>query len=82
MLNPPDIIHIYYKVILKKLSPQLRDTRVDILNFLGTFLERISVIVRGWEKNYAVELKVQYIKTVVGRFLSGLVSRFNVPFKG
>uniref|UniRef100_A0A9J8AJD6 DNA-dependent protein kinase catalytic subunit n=1 Tax=Cyprinus carpio carpio TaxID=630221 RepID=A0A9J8AJD6_CYPCA len=35
----------------------LRDTRVDILNFLGTFLERISVIVRGWEKNYAVELK-------------------------
>lgn len=57
---------------------QLRDTRVDILSFLGTFLERISVTVRGWEKNYAVDLKVQYIKTVVGRFLS---SCFNVPFK-
>ncbi|KAF4110944.1 hypothetical protein G5714_007975 [Onychostoma macrolepis] len=42
----------------KSLSNEmLRDTRVDILNFLGTFLERISVTVRGWEKNYAVQLK-------------------------
>lgn len=80
MVNPLDIIHIYYKVIKTNLSPQLRDARVDIINFLGTFLERMSVIVRGWEKNYAVELKVQYIKTVVGRFLSVLGSRFNVPF--
>ncbi|TRY56699.1 hypothetical protein DNTS_012969 [Danionella cerebrum] len=35
----------------------LRDARVEILGFLGTFLQRMSVIVRGWEKNYAVELK-------------------------
>lgn len=42
----------------KSLSNEmLRDTRVDILSFLGRFLERISVTVRGWEKNYAVELK-------------------------
>lgn len=35
----------------------LRDTRVEIMNFLGTFLQRMSATVRGWEKNYAVELK-------------------------
>lgn len=61
MVNLPDIIHIYYKVLKKtkqNVFPQLRDTRVDILSFLGTFLERVSVTVRGWEKNYAVELKV------------------------
>nr|XP_055063378.1 DNA-dependent protein kinase catalytic subunit [Misgurnus anguillicaudatus] len=35
----------------------LRDARVDILNFLAAFLQRMSGIVRGWEKNYAVDLK-------------------------
>lgn len=55
--------------------PQLRDTRVEILNFLGAFLQRMSVTVRGWEKNYAVDLKVP---SAVGKFLSGLASHFNV----
>ncbi|KAK9971873.1 hypothetical protein ABG768_025216 [Culter alburnus] len=42
----------------KSLSNEtLRDTRVEILNFLGAFLQRMSVTVRGWEKNYAVDLK-------------------------
>ncbi|XP_051572291.1 DNA-dependent protein kinase catalytic subunit-like isoform X3 [Myxocyprinus asiaticus] len=42
----------------KSLSHEtLRDARVDILNFLAAFLQRMSVIVRGWEKNYAVDLK-------------------------
>ncbi|XP_036452457.1 DNA-dependent protein kinase catalytic subunit isoform X2 [Colossoma macropomum] len=36
---------------------ELRDARVDILNLLGTFLQRMAVGVKGWEKNYAVELK-------------------------
>ncbi|KAL6490371.1 hypothetical protein MHYP_G00007160 [Metynnis hypsauchen] len=36
---------------------ELRDTRVDILNLLGTFLQRMAVGVKGWEKNYAVEMK-------------------------
>ncbi|XP_056317923.1 DNA-dependent protein kinase catalytic subunit [Danio aesculapii] len=35
----------------------LRDTRVEIMNFLGAFLQRMSATVRGWDKNYAVELK-------------------------
>ncbi|KAL1271164.1 hypothetical protein QQF64_030180, partial [Cirrhinus molitorella] len=38
-------------------NDMLRDARVDILNFLGAFLERMSVTVRGWDKNYAVDLK-------------------------
>uniref|UniRef100_A0A8B9LUH8 DNA-dependent protein kinase catalytic subunit n=1 Tax=Astyanax mexicanus TaxID=7994 RepID=A0A8B9LUH8_ASTMX len=30
---------------------------VDIFNLLGTFLQKMSVGVKGWEKNYAVDLK-------------------------
>ncbi|KAI4886986.1 hypothetical protein NFI96_023481, partial [Prochilodus magdalenae] len=44
---------------LRKSLPneELRDARVDILNLLGTFLQRMAAGVKGWEKNYAVDLK-------------------------
>ncbi|XP_026875191.2 DNA-dependent protein kinase catalytic subunit [Electrophorus electricus] len=44
---------------LRKSLPneELRDVRVDILNLLTTFLQRMSVSVKGWEKNYANDLK-------------------------
>uniref|UniRef100_W5KIE9 DNA-dependent protein kinase catalytic subunit n=1 Tax=Astyanax mexicanus TaxID=7994 RepID=W5KIE9_ASTMX len=38
-------------------NDELRDARVDIFNLLGTFLQKMSVGVKGWEKNYAVDLK-------------------------
>ncbi|XP_056629192.1 DNA-dependent protein kinase catalytic subunit isoform X2 [Triplophysa dalaica] len=38
-------------------NESLRDARVDILNFLGAFLKRMSGVVRGWDKNYAVDIK-------------------------
>ncbi|KAF4089760.1 hypothetical protein AMELA_G00069750 [Ameiurus melas] len=42
----------------KSLSNEtLQDARVDILNLLATFLQRMAGYVKGWEKNYAVELK-------------------------
>lgn len=53
---------------------------MEILNFLGAFLQRMSVTVRGWEKNYAVDLKV--LSTSSRKFLSGLKSHSNVYFKG
>ncbi|KAG7524628.1 DNA-dependent protein kinase catalytic subunit [Solea senegalensis] len=47
-------------------SDELRDTRVKILLFLGTFLDNVSARVKGWEKTYAIDLKdtcmVVYIK--------------------
>ncbi|XP_048062032.1 LOW QUALITY PROTEIN: DNA-dependent protein kinase catalytic subunit-like [Megalobrama amblycephala] len=38
-------------------NEKLQDTRVKILKFLAEFLQIMSVAVRGWEKNYAVDLK-------------------------
>lgn len=35
---------------------------MDILNLLATFLQRMAEYVKGWEKNYAVELKVPQIQ--------------------
>lgn len=37
---------------------QLRDTRVEILSFLDKFLEKVSAGVKGWEKTYAVDIRV------------------------
>lgn len=37
---------------------QLRDTRVDILCFLEKFLDRVSPRVKGWEKTYAIDIRV------------------------
>ncbi|XP_053349394.1 DNA-dependent protein kinase catalytic subunit [Clarias gariepinus] len=38
-------------------NDMLQDARVDVLNLLATFLQRMADYVKGWEKNYAVELK-------------------------
>ncbi|KAI5104092.1 DNA-dependent protein kinase catalytic subunit [Silurus meridionalis] len=38
-------------------NEMLQDARVDVLNLLATFLQRMAGHVKGWEKNYAVELK-------------------------
>ncbi|XP_066538129.1 DNA-dependent protein kinase catalytic subunit [Hoplias malabaricus] len=38
-------------------NEELRDARVDILSLLGTFLQKMADIVKGWERNYAVDLK-------------------------
>ncbi|XP_060788690.1 DNA-dependent protein kinase catalytic subunit-like isoform X1 [Neoarius graeffei] len=38
-------------------TEMLQDARVDILNLLTAFLQRMADYVKGWEKNYAVELK-------------------------
>lgn len=40
------------------LLPKLRDARVDVLHLLDTFLQRMSTGVKGWEKTYAIDLKV------------------------
>lgn len=37
---------------------QFRDTRVDIICFLEKFLDRVSTKVKGWEKTYAIDIKV------------------------
>lgn len=37
---------------------QLRETRVDILCFLEKFLDRVSPRVKGWERTYAVDIRV------------------------
>ncbi|XP_030635503.1 DNA-dependent protein kinase catalytic subunit [Chanos chanos] len=36
---------------------ELRDARVDILNLLMNFIQRVSTNVKGWDRSYAVELK-------------------------
>ncbi|XP_026183019.1 DNA-dependent protein kinase catalytic subunit isoform X2 [Mastacembelus armatus] len=38
------------------LSDELRDTRVEILSFLETFLDRVSRV-KGWEKTYSVDIR-------------------------
>ncbi|KAG7330004.1 hypothetical protein KOW79_006226 [Hemibagrus wyckioides] len=38
-------------------NDMLQDARLDILNLLALFLPRMADYVKGWEKNYAVELK-------------------------
>ncbi|XP_060730052.1 DNA-dependent protein kinase catalytic subunit isoform X1 [Tachysurus vachellii] len=38
-------------------SDMLQDARVDILNLLALFLQKMADHVKGWEKNYALELK-------------------------
>ncbi|XP_040921929.1 DNA-dependent protein kinase catalytic subunit [Toxotes jaculatrix] len=38
-------------------SDEFRDTRVEILCFLATFLDRVSPRVKGWEKTYAIDIK-------------------------
>lgn len=52
-------------------SDELRDARVDILNFLEKFLDKLSPRVRGWEKTYAVEIRdtcmVVYTKDKVAK---------------
>lgn len=37
---------------------QLRDTRVEVLFFLEKFLDRMSPRVKGWEKTYAIDIRV------------------------
>lgn len=37
---------------------QLRDTRVEVLQFLEKFLDRVSSRVKGWEKTYAIDIRV------------------------
>lgn len=37
---------------------QFRDTRVEILCFLEKFLDRVSPRVKGWEKTYAIDIRV------------------------
>uniref|UniRef100_A0A8D3BVD0 DNA-dependent protein kinase catalytic subunit n=1 Tax=Scophthalmus maximus TaxID=52904 RepID=A0A8D3BVD0_SCOMX len=39
-------------------SDEFRESRVQILCFLGTFLDRVSPQVKGWEKTYATDIKV------------------------
>ncbi|XP_023253861.1 DNA-dependent protein kinase catalytic subunit [Seriola lalandi dorsalis] len=38
-------------------SEEFRDSRVEILLFLGTFLDRVSPRVKGWENTYANDIK-------------------------
>ncbi|XP_028826126.1 DNA-dependent protein kinase catalytic subunit isoform X2 [Denticeps clupeoides] len=38
-------------------NEELRDVRVDVVNFLIPFVQKMSAAVQGWENNYAVELK-------------------------
>ncbi|KAM4606662.1 DNA-dependent protein kinase catalytic subunit [Polymixia lowei] len=38
-------------------SEEFRETRLDIINFLEKFLERICSRVKGWEKTYAIEIR-------------------------
>ncbi|KAK2886235.1 hypothetical protein Q8A73_020181 [Channa argus] len=35
----------------------LRDTRIEILSFLETFLDKVSPWIKGWEKTYAVDIR-------------------------
>lgn len=55
---------------------QLRDTRVEILFFLEKFLDRVSPRLKGWEKTYAVDIRVSYSfcqeSVVVGFILRAL----------
>lgn len=37
---------------------QFRDTRVEIICFLEKFLDRVSPGVKGWEKTYAIDIRV------------------------
>ncbi|XP_062235399.1 DNA-dependent protein kinase catalytic subunit [Platichthys flesus] len=52
-------------------SDEFRDTREKILCFLGTFLDKVSTRVKGWEKTYATDIKetcmVVYIKDKVAK---------------
>nr|XP_019943216.1 PREDICTED: DNA-dependent protein kinase catalytic subunit [Paralichthys olivaceus] len=52
-------------------SDEFRDTREKILCFLGTFLDKVSHRVKGWEKTYATDIKdtcmVVYIKDKVAK---------------
>uniref|UniRef100_A0A3P8W2M6 DNA-dependent protein kinase catalytic subunit n=1 Tax=Cynoglossus semilaevis TaxID=244447 RepID=A0A3P8W2M6_CYNSE len=47
-------------------SDELKETRVKSLCFLGTFLDKVSYKVKGWENTYAMDLKdtcmVVYVK--------------------
>ncbi|KAM8881271.1 DNA-dependent protein kinase catalytic subunit [Synchiropus picturatus] len=36
---------------------ELRDTRIKILGFLETYLERVSPAVQGWEKTYSIDIR-------------------------
>ncbi|MBN3311515.1 PRKDC kinase, partial [Atractosteus spatula] len=36
---------------------QFRDVREEVLKLLSTFLQRITQSVKGWERNYAVDIK-------------------------
>ncbi|XP_054864797.1 DNA-dependent protein kinase catalytic subunit-like [Amphiprion ocellaris] len=38
-------------------SEELRDTRVEILGFLETLLDKVSPRVKGWEKSYATDIR-------------------------
>uniref|UniRef100_A0A3B4TQG3 DNA-dependent protein kinase catalytic subunit n=1 Tax=Seriola dumerili TaxID=41447 RepID=A0A3B4TQG3_SERDU len=38
-------------------SEEFRDSRVEILYFLGTFLDSVSPRVKGWENTYAIDIK-------------------------
>ncbi|GAA6219422.1 DNA-dependent protein kinase catalytic subunit [Lates japonicus] len=52
-------------------SEEFRDTRVKILCFLETFLDKISPRVKGWEKTYAIDIRdtcmVVYTKEKVAK---------------
>nr|XP_054607336.1 DNA-dependent protein kinase catalytic subunit isoform X2 [Nothobranchius furzeri] len=52
-------------------SDELRDTRVKILQFLETFLDKVSPRVKGWEKTYATDIRdmcmVMYTKERVAK---------------
>ncbi|TSL34570.1 DNA-dependent protein kinase catalytic subunit [Bagarius yarrelli] len=41
-------------------NDMLQDVRVDVLNLLASFLQRMAAHVKGWEKNYAVEIKTSF----------------------
>ncbi|XP_037550083.1 DNA-dependent protein kinase catalytic subunit [Nematolebias whitei] len=50
--------HGLLSFLRKSLSfDELRDTRVEILQFLEKFLDKLSPRVRGWEKSYATDIR-------------------------
>lgn len=54
---------------------QLRDTRVEVLFFLEKFLDRVSPRVKGWEKTYAVDIRVSSSVRVFFFFLEKQIFR-------
>uniref|UniRef100_A0A3Q1J9C8 DNA-dependent protein kinase catalytic subunit n=1 Tax=Anabas testudineus TaxID=64144 RepID=A0A3Q1J9C8_ANATE len=54
-------------IFLRKSVPseELLDTRVKILCFLETFLDKVSPRIKGWENTYAIDIRVRIVLFVV-----------------